>query len=439
MIASTIGQEFLRQHNARHGQAHTPDAYFREVFVPLFFDHPNYFIPGGNSPLENPKFKKGTRPEAPERAERIGKFYHKLATDPAGSSPIGYPSSDPEANTSGQVSNLGLTVSTDEAMLSWVGGGLGVGVDGGYQLLFTNPDLLHLLEEGWQHYRHFLNTTEGIAPNQVNSWNGHWLAHALGAAYNPAQPLAGFGTDTWLASEGPTQGRVQTVAWNKLLFGLARRLGQRPLVAYVYNLGQMNTTIGFLPLLLPDVRRVVELYRRLFGELDYARDRPVLETIYGSAFGFRRACQLGSIGVQALEPKWLRGLMPYAGNGKEGKMPKLDKSDNTQVISFHAYQTWLLAMLNNDSLWEESEKVAHLLLAYEAGAGKLNTKRGNAVQAVLKATNRRRFQDAMEPVVADSNPPAEAIALCHAVHLLPEDNFQYFLTLVRLRYAEFAR
>jgi len=439
MIASTIGQEFLRQRNAHTDRPLTPESYFQDVFVPLFFGHPNYFMPGGNSPLENPKFKKGTRPEAPERAERIAKFYKKMLDDPAGSSPIGYPSTDPEANTSGQVSNLSLSVSTAEAMLSWVGGGLGVGVDGGYQLLFTTPELLQLLEEGWHHYRHFLNTTEGIAPNQVNSWNGQWLAHALSAGYNPAQPLAGFGTETWLASEGPTKGRVQTVAWNKLLFGLARRLGQRPLVAYVYNLGQMNTTIGFLPLLLPDVRRVVELYRHLFGELDYARDRLALETIYGSAFSFRRVCQLGSVGVQALEPKGLRGLMPYVGNGKEGKMPSLTKSDDTQLVSYHAYQTWLLAMLDNKDLWEESEKAAHLLLAYEAGAGKLKANRGNNVQAVLKAPSRRKFQDAMEPVVAETHPPTAAVSLCHAVHLLPEDNFQYFLTLVRLRYAEFAR
>lgn len=439
MIASTIGQEFLSQRNARHGERLTPETYFQDVFVPLFFDHPNYFIPGGNSPLENPKFKKGQRPKGPERADRIAKFYRKLATDPAGSSPIGYPSSDPEANTSGQVSNLGLHVNTADAMLSWVGGGLGVGVDGGYQLLFTDPDLLRLLEEGWQHYRHFLNNTPGIAPNQVNSWNGQWLAHALSETYNPAQPLAGFGTETWLASEGPAQGRVQTAPWNKLLFGLARRLGQRPLVAYVYNLGQMNTTIGFLPLLLPEVRRVTELYRHLFGELDYARDRRDLETIYGSAFGFRRVCQLGSVGIQALEPKGLRGLMPYVGGGKEGKMPSLAKSDDTQLISYHAYQTWLLAMLNNDDLWEESEKAAHLLLAYEAGAGKLKANRGNNVQAVLKAPNKRKFQDAMEPVVAESSPPTDAVRLCHTVHRLPEDNFQYFLTLVRLRYAEFAR
>lgn len=435
MIASTIGQEFLSQRNARTGQSLTPDIYFQEVFVPLFFDHPNYFIPGGNSPLENPKFKKGQRPEAPERTERIGKFYRKLTSDPAGSSPIGYPSSDPEANTSGQVSNLGLRVSVEEAMLSWVGGGLGIGVDGGYQLLFTEPELLQLLEEGWQHYRHFLNTTEGIAPNQVNSWNGQWLAHALSEAYNPTLPQGGFGAQAWLSAEG----RVPTVAWHKLLFGLARRLGQRPLVAYIYNLGQMNTTIGFLPLLLPEVRRVTQLYRKLFGELDYARDRLDLETIYGSAFGFQHVCQLGSVGIQALEPKGLRGLMPYAGNGKEGKMPSLAKSDNTQFISYHAYQTWLLAMLKNDDLWEESEKAAQLLLAYEAGAGKLKANRGNIVQVVLKAMNRRKFQEAMEPVVAESDPPTNAVGLCHAVHMLPEDNFQYFLTLVRLRYAEFAR
>lgn len=435
MIATTIGREFLRHRNARTGQPLSPDAYFREEFVPLFFDHPNYCIPGGNSPLENPKFKKGERPGPAERAERIGKFYRKLETDPAGSSPIGYASTDPEANTSGQVSNLGLGVTTEEAMLSWVGGGLGVGVDGGYQLLFNEPDLLQLLEEGWLHYRHYLNTMAGIAPNQVNSWNGQWLAHALSDAYNPTAPLAGFNDDVWLSAEG----RVQTVSWNKLLFGLARRFPTRTLIAYVYNLGQMNTTIGFLPLLLPDVTRVVGLYRRLFGELNFARDKTALEEIYGSAFGFRRVCQLGSVGVQALEPKGLRGLMPYLGAGKEGKMPDLRKGDDTQLITYHAYQTWLLAMLKNDDLWEESEKAARLLLRYESGAGKLKSDRGNNVGLVLKAATRRQFLDRLEPVMRDTDPPTEVAALARAINGLPEDNFQYFLTLVRLRYAEFDR
>lgn len=439
MIASTIGQEFLSQRNARTDQPLTPELYFQDVFVPLFFGHPNYFIPGGNSPLENPKFKKGTRPEAPERANRIAKFYKKILDDPAASSPFGYPTTDPEKTTSGQVSNLNLQVTKEDVYFSWIGGGFGIGVGGGLQLLFVEPELLLLLEDGWQHYRHFLNTTEGIAPNQVNAWNGQWLVHALGEAYNPAQPLMGFGTETWLGNEGLTKGRVLSVPWNKLLFGLARRFGQRPLMVYVYNIDKQNTTIGFLQLLLPDVRRILELYRSLFKDTEFFKVRSELEEIYGSAFSFRQACQLGSIGFQALEPKGLRGLMPYVGNGKEGKMPKLNKSDDTQFISYHAYQTWLLAMLKNDDLWEESEKAARLLLAYEAGAGKLKANRGNNVQTVLKAMNRRKFQDAMEPVVAESDPPTDAIGLCHAVHLLPEDNFQYFLTLVRLRYAEFAR
>ena len=210
-------------------------------------------------------------------------------------------------------------------------------------------------------------------------------------------------------------------------------------MVYVYNIDKQNTTIGFLQILLPDVRRILELYRSLFKDTEFFRVRSELEEIYGSAFSFRQACQLGSIGFQALEPKGLRGLMPYVGNGKEGKMPKLNKSDDTQLISYHAYQTWLLAMLQNNDLWEESEKAARLLLAYEAGAGKLKANRGNNVQAVLKAPNRRKFQEAMEAVVAESDPPTDAISLCHAVHLLPEDNFHYFLTLVRLRYAEFAR
>ena len=64
MIASTIGQEFLSQRNARTGHPLTPDQYFRDVFVELFFNHPNYFIPGGNSPLEKPQIQERNAPRS---------------------------------------------------------------------------------------------------------------------------------------------------------------------------------------------------------------------------------------------------------------------------------------------------------------------------------------------------------------------------------------
>ena len=126
MIASTIGKTFLKAYNNRFNTSYLVKDFFEQVFVPLFFDYPKYMRTGGNSPLENPKFKRGKRPDQADRAVRIEKTITKIESDPAASSPIGYPSNDILATTSGQVSNLGLETRPEDVYYSWIGGGLGI-------------------------------------------------------------------------------------------------------------------------------------------------------------------------------------------------------------------------------------------------------------------------------------------------------------------------
>jgi hypothetical protein len=437
MITAVIGRQFLAAYNAAHGLRLSVTEYFEERFIPLFFDHPKYVMHGGNSRLSNPPFKKGQYPEAPERSRRIGEWLAFMQRDPAGSSPVGFPSTDLLATTSGQVSGALMPITSEEAMLSWVGGALGVGVQGALSLLIPVDAVLLAIEAGWHRYRQLLTDQPELRPNQVNTWNGQWLGHYTTALGDPATTV--MPTDTFSVDKGIMS--VETAPWPAVLLALGKILpaDARTLTVYVYNLGQTNTTVGFVPVDLSGIRGLGALYRKLFGESEYNTNRAYIDATLGSGFGFRRACQAGAIGIYALQPKGLRGIMPQAGAGKENKLPTWKKDDQTLRVQFHIYQTWLLAMLDKPDLWEESEKAARLLLAYESGAGKLKANRSNDVLAVLKAATKHQFLQALEPIIRASESPAEAVALARSIHYLPEDNIKYYITLIRLRYAELDR
>ena len=432
MITAVIGRQFLAAYNEKHGLALSVDDYFSEHFVPLFFDHPKYLMDGGNAPLSNPKFKKGTYPDAPDRAVRKERWFKLLAENPGGSSPLGFPTLDPQATTSGQVSTTaGLAVSTEEAMFSWLGGALGIGMQGAVSLLVPVPAVLLAVEEGWHEYRRLLTERPELRPNQINTWNGQWLRHRS----KSGGVVEVYDSDTFSVSDGVMS--VETTPWLDVLLALARLLPAeaRLLTVYAYSLGQMNTTIGFVPVDLSGVRSPILLYKKLFGDEEYARNTAFILSAYGTEFGFRKACAAGAIGTYALLPKGLRGLMPSA-NGKD-KLPSFQKATDQQVVTYHVYITWLLAMLNDDSLWSRAQEAADLLYLHASGGKKIGKSGDTAVKAVLEAASRKQFIAALTVVVAAANAQQldELRSLAQRVDTMPPDNYGYFLTLVRFCYA----
>lgn len=119
---------------------------------------------------------------------------------------------------------------------------------------------------------------------------------------------------------------------------------------YVYNLGQTRTTVGFVPVDLTGIRKPFDLYRKLFGEGEYTTNRSIIQNLFGSGFGFRKAYQARAIGTYALLPKGLRGLMPTTKPTEKTKLPDFSKTDNALTVTYHVYISWLLAMLNDDTL-----------------------------------------------------------------------------------------
>lgn len=435
MITSNIGKIFLDAYNEKYGTSYDARTFFLEQFYPLFFDQNKYMMTAGNSPLENPKLSwddmiKGKKPfETPEQRKiRFEKLIKKIEESEADASIArGYASLDVTATTSGQVTDLKLPNSQEEIYTSWIGDALGIGVQGGFSILFSNKEILLDIFEGWKLYRKCLNETSMLKGNQINTWNGQWLSHYYDPReYNADMPLAGYNPFN-VNKDGIIS--IDTQTWTKILIGISKKYRNAQILGYIYSIGQTNTTIGFIPFNLNQIRRPIHLYEKIFGMSNGGN----AESLWGTAIGFKTACTYGAIGIKAMEPKGLRDYV-YSKGDKVPKQPKTPKNEDEQ-INFNVYKIWILAMLNNDELWEKSQELAELLNEASSDKDKsISTKRKNLVETMLNATNKKQFIAAAAEVVSFIGKIDEFKGIVKEIHGMPTDNVPYFLTLLRFQY-----
>ena len=195
-------------------------------------------------------------------------------------------------------------------------------------------------------------------------------------------------------------------------------------MGYVYSYGQTNTTIGFIPFDLSQITRPVKLYQHFFG----MESGHKAEKLWGTAVGFAKACQQGVIGLRAMEPK---GLKDYI---EKSKMPKLSDKEE-QVISFNVYQSWIMAMLNNQDLWNKAQEFAFELSKYSQSGNRAKTVNANKVKIVLESNNKMNFIKSMVDIVGDVEDVDKMKEIVSVINTMPTDNVPYFLTLVRFHYA----
>lgn len=431
MIAANIGKIFLEAYNEKFKSSYSAKEFFSEKYYEIFFNHNKYMMSAGNSPLENPKIswdkmRTGLLPyeTVEKRNDRFAKTVEKIDAGPADASiAIGFPTLDLTATTSGQVTNLDLPIKTDDIYLSWIGSGLGIGVQSGLSLLFSNKQILLDLFDGWQVYRDYLNTTPGLRGNQINTWNGQWIAHRYDRiSYDASNPTASFNPFGVMKDGGM---EVNSQSWTKVLVGVARNYPETSLTAYVYSLGQTNITVGFVPFELPRIRQPFELYARYFG----TANRDQVEQIFGTAIGFTKACQMGAIGVNALEPKGFKDSLT------KGIVPKYNANDEEKTINFNTYQIWLLAMLNNEQLWEKSQQIAVTLNDYTKSDKSTKTTRSQEVSNLMTSVSKKQFIEALTIIVKNSQDAIQLAGIAELIHTMPVDNVPYFLTLIRFQYA----
>jgi len=423
MIAANIGKIFLDAYNEKYKSNYSAKEFFVEKYFELFFNHEKYMQWVTNSPFVQ-GIKKGVAPTPQERKAKLDTLVDKISKNDADASiAIGFPSLDLIASTSGQITSMKLPLNEEDVYLSWIGGGFGVGVQSGLSLLFADKRILLDLFDGWQLYRNYLNKTPELRGNQINTWNGQWIAHRYDKrAFNPANPTAlfsGFGS----MKDGGME--VTTQSWTKVMIGIARTYPDTNLTAYIYSLGQTNITVGFIPFELPQIRQPFELYEKYFNTTDTEK----VEQMFGTALGFTKACQMGAIGVNALEPKGFRDSLD------KGIIPKYNEKDEEKKINYNTYQIWLLSMLNNEELWEKSLQIAKSLNDYSLSDKNAKKAKSQEVTNLLASVNKKQFIEGLTFIVKGSDNSELSSSIAELIHTMPVDNVPYFLTLIRFQYA----
>ncbi|MBI9035801.1 MAG: hypothetical protein JEZ03_15170 [Bacteroidales bacterium] len=431
MIAANIGRIFLEAYNYKHQSSYSAKAFFEEKYYNLFFNHNKYLMSAGNSPLENPKIswdkmRSGKIPyeTIERRKERFTKTIQKISKEPADASiAIGFPSLDLTATTSGQITNLDLPLNEDDMYLSWIGSGFGIGVQSGLSILFDNKQILLDIYDGWLIYRDFLNKTSTLRGNQINTWNGQWIAHRYNKkSYDESNPTASLVAFNAMKDGGM---EVTSQTWTKVMVGIARNYPDSTLIAYIYSLGQTNITVGFIPFELPRIRQPYDLYAKYFGTTKQEQ----VEYLFGTAYGFTKACQMGIIGVNALEPKGFKDYM------SKGVVPKYNNTDEEKTINFNTYQIWLLAMLNNEQLWEKAQEIAKTLNHHAQSDTNAKKAKSQEVTNLLGSVNKKQFIDGLTNIVKGSQDIEALAEIAELINVMPIDNVPYFLTLIRFQYA----
>lgn len=434
MITATIGKIFLEAYNKKYGTNYDAKSFFIDVYHPLFFDSNKYLQWVQNSPFVQMKGKQKVETLTEnERKEKLQDFISKVeeCRVPDASIAPAFPASEEKeyATTSGQVTNLKFATKKDDIFFSWIGSSLGIGLQGGLSILFSEEEILLDLFEGWKLYRNVVDENNNLKGNQVNSWNGQWLAHRYSRNFHPECPMTEFDPFE-TTKEGMC---VRTQSWTIILLGIARHMNMVKLMSYIYGFDskrKLPYTMGFIPISLEGIRKPIDLYRKYFGMNDNEGGKA--ESLWGTEYGLKISCKLGYIGIKAMQPKGLIQYMTVIDNRKSVKLPKYEEK---QVCNYKIYQIWLLAMLNNEELWTQSMEFAQLLQEFVSGDKKLSTKRSNQVKSILESSSKKAFLSALGEIASDIDPFSKIEENAKVVHMMPNDNVPYYLTLIRFHYA----
>ncbi len=433
MITTLIGKTFLASFNEKYDKTYSAKDFFEQIYFELFFNHSKYMQWITNSPFV--QMKKGQKanlltPE--ERLEKLHALYDKAENEIADASfAIGYPAADSKefASTSGMVSDIEIVTEEDDIYYSWIGSGLGVGVAGGFNLLINDPEILLTIYDGWKYYRDYLNDPllVKMRGNQINSWNGQWLTFRLGTYYDPYFRFTDL-EDNGVIALSSKMIEINTVNWTNLFFSLSNLYPENNLMTYVYSFGQTNKTIGFVPFYLKSGTHLKDVWRQLYGDPEKFNDRE-FQRLFG--LHIKRACELGSVGLQALRPEKLKDHMRKS----VGSLFK----KKSEYINYQTYKIWLVAMLskNKQEITDYTKTIAELILKYRKGAS--GTERRNLINQRLfgEKSNKKSFLDALTEMVndVDGDDLNSLRGLKNEIHLMTNEEFSYFNALLKFDYA----
>lgn len=431
MITTITGRIFLQAFNRENDSHLSAREFFEEHYFKLFFDHPKYMQWITNSPFV--QMKGGQKPHLlteVQRLEKLGDLRQKVeAGNPEASIAIGYPASEEKeyASTSGLVSDLPIATEEEDIYLSWIGSGLGLTVAGGYSILFDQPEVLLDIHKGWKHYRKYLNdpSLTLMRGNQVNTWNAQWLAYY----YNKDEFRERFDfirlLDQKIFETSTDKIEVNTIPWSRLFFRIGQRFPDQTFMGYVYSHGQTNKTVGFIPFHFRSGNRLVEVYHELFAP-ENRIEKKDFEDLFG--LHIKRACELGSVGLQALRPEKLK---KYFTNNR----PAFKKTE--EIPLYHVFKTWLVTMLskNKEELLKHTSTIAAKLIRYRKEGSK--TDRKNLIEEKLLGTRQQKvFLEELTNLIKDVVDDDRGFFkdLRNDVYLMTPEEYGYFVALLKFDY-----
>ena len=431
MITAVVGKTFLDAYNVKYNKNLTSKEFFVEEYFELFYNHPKYMQWVTNSPFVQMKAGQKVHLLTKEdRLEKLKNLHEKVDTElPDASFALGFPASEVKefASTSGLVSNIAVPSNESEIYLSWIGSGLGIGVAGGYTLLFDDPQITLQTYEGWKVYRKYLNepTLDKLRGNQIGTWNGQWLAYSLKEEFDDFD-FASL-VDEKIFTIDSENIEVNTTMWSALFFSLSQLYPSSTLTAYVYGFGQTNKTIGFIPFQLKSGTKLKHVYQSLFGN-NSTISKKGFESLFG--MHIKRACELGSIGLQTLRPESLKKYMVESKN--------LSFKNEEDTINYHVFKTWLVAMIskNKEEVTDYTLELAETFLRYR-NSGTKNDRKTLVEKELFESKSKKGFIEHLTTMIKDLEPDELVIIknFKDEIHLMTNEEFGYFSTLLKFDYA----
>ena len=441
MYTSYIGKKFLNYYNEKEGKNYSAKEFFNEVIFPLFFNDEKHFFNVANSSFFQSVPKKIIDKGVDKHLFKLTRFHKDIQNGASLTTLVGYAAQKVTAGTSGQVSSLPIKISKNEMYASWIGAGLSVAMGGGYSILIDIPEIMFGLFTGWVYYRKYLNQTSKLKGNQIDVWNSYWIVHFLSENYDNKNPLNNFFISDPVvckAEKWKKLGFVEynTNSWIKIICALAKHYPQKILTINAFKFSDLNQTIGFINIFLPQIKKMYEFRDAVFINKEKSTLTDYQIEQLEPFFNFNIACKAGTIGLKAIEPKGLRKFLP-SGSYKYSQGKELKVSENN-YLTFLLYKLWVIAMLNRTELQELAEKLAKALLR-----NKIDNKTNNRgktigkqeVKNLLDSRNVKYFIENLTEIMINQNSNMELFKeVVKEVLKMTVDNFPLFITLIKFEY-----
>ncbi|NLR94044.1 hypothetical protein [Flammeovirga agarivorans] len=395
--------------------------FFKECVHILFDDGVNnnliYCI---NSPFSNAAFKN--RSLADHIADYESKDFEVLDDAIA----PGFPASDAKAlkATSFGVSNILMRNGKEDSMLAFIGYSLEVGMAGGQNLYFSEPEVLTIVFEGWKIYRQLLNNeSTNLQPNKLASWNGQWLNYRLSNHFKGQTDFQTLDREGFFKPDKKGV-MVEPIYWSELYFTLNKYFGKElnKVTPSMGAIGQMKSTMGFLVLDFKYCRSLSKMYEHLTGK---KLDSKEFRALFG--LSSMRIVDTMRVSMRTLQPPSLE------------KMLEMQKAYKYDEKNYFQLKTYLLVMLGTqlEKAQKLIEETAKMLVEYRNSTNK--TDRKNKVEKGLFGNNTKaNYIDTLCEIIPDlEGDYKNLITEIQSVLLkLNKSDFKMFALLVKLEYAK---